>query len=113
MMLHHGPKPEAAYADMLRRLVETKGLKRYAFFFMTEEGRRLPNGLEDVSGYVVDATGRVFSFWTGWDAEHGVPAFRHWDQVQPESDWLEEEDYREALDAVGVGSPGSGHERAP
>ena len=56
MMLHHGPKPDAAYAQMLRRLVESKGLTRYAFFFVAEEGRKLPNGLEETSGHVVDAS---------------------------------------------------------
>jgi len=104
MMLHHGPKPDAAYAQMLRRLVESKGLTRYAFFFVAEEGRKLPNGLEETSGHVVDAKGRVFFFWTGWDTERAVPTLRRWDEVEPEPDWIEEDDYREALDAVGLAS---------
>src|SRR5215212_3225290 len=102
MMLHHGPTPDAAYADVLRHLVESNGLERYAFFFVTEEGRKMPNGLEETSGHVIDADGHVFFFWTGWDAERGVPTFRHWDRVEPEADWLEDEDYREALNKVGL-----------
>ena len=51
-------KPE----DDLHRLIRDEGLRRYGLFFVTGEGKRLPDGWEDASGYVIDDRGRVFSF---------------------------------------------------
>lgn len=102
MGLHHNYEPDPEHAELLRRLVREEGLKRFAFFDVVGEGHRMPNGLEVESGHVVDASGRVFSFWTGWDTERGAPKFHRWDEVRPESDWLEDEEYREALDSVGL-----------
>src|SRR5687768_9414594 len=53
----------------LRRLIRERGLERYGLFFGTGEGSFLPDGTEAGSGYVVDERGRVFFWWTGWDAE--------------------------------------------
>lgn len=102
MALRYSTMADPAHAEALGRLVEAKGIGQHAPFFVAGEGRTMPNGLEEASGYVIDARGRVFSFWTTWDAERGEPAFRYWDEVQPESDWLEDEDYRDALDQVGL-----------
>jgi hypothetical protein len=101
MAINHDTKADPAYTEALDALVKAEGASPYAPFFVAGEGRRMPNGLEETSGYVVDTHGRVFSFWTGWDAERGKMVFRHWDAVEPERDWLEDEEYREALDKVG------------
>ena len=101
MTIHHGAKPDTTYEDMLRRLVEARGLRTFAFFFLTGEGRLLPNGMEVTSGTVVDHTGAVYSFWTAWDDERNEPTLTRWRAIRPHRDWLEDEEYREALAAVG------------
>ena len=86
---------------MLRRLVEAQGLRDFAFFYLTGEGRTLPNGWEVTSGTVVDKTGAVHSFWTSWNEERNEPTLARWREVRPDPGWLEDEEYLEALDAVG------------
>ena len=76
----------AAHAEVLRRLVEAKGLERFAFVDVVGEGRRMPNGLEVQSGCVVDGAGVVHSFWTGWDGPTGQPTLARWTRIVPESD---------------------------
>ena len=102
MTIHHDAKPDAAHGELLCRLVEAKGLRQYAFFFVIGEGRQLPNGLEVTSGTVIDRSGKVYSFWTTWDDERGEPALTRWREIPVEPDWLEESEYREALQAVGL-----------
>ena len=102
MAIQYGAEHDAAPMDMLRRLVREKGLRRFAFFFVTGEGRKLPNGLEVTSGTVIDRTGAVYSFWTAWDDARNEPTLTRWRQIQPDHDWLEDDEYREALDAVGL-----------
>jgi hypothetical protein len=102
MAIHHGAEPDTATDDELRRLVEAKGLNHFAFFFVSGEGRLLPNGHEVISGTVIDRSGLVYSFWTGWDDERNEPMLTRWREIQRDQDWLEEEEFREALDAVGL-----------
>ena len=102
MAIHPGTRPDTANEDMLRRLVEARGLRDFAFFFLTGEGRTLPNGLEVTSGTVIDKSGSVYSFWTDWDKERNEPRLMRWRQVYRDPDWLEDEEFREALDAVGL-----------
>ena len=83
MAIHHGARPDTAHEDMLRRLVEAKGLRDFAFFFLTGEGRMLPNGFEVTSGTVVDRTGAVYSFWTAWDDAQNEPMLTRWRQIRP------------------------------
>jgi hypothetical protein len=102
MAIHHGARPDTATDDELRRLVEAKGLKEFAFFFLSEEGRTLPNGHEVTSGTVIDRSGTVYSFWTGWNDERNEPMLVRWREIRRDSDWLEDEEFRDALDAVGL-----------
>jgi len=88
--------------DLLKQLVQPKGVGRHAFFFVSGEGSKMPNGVEEESGYVLDEQGRVFSFWLGWDAEHSKPALETWQQVQAEPHWLEEPEYCRAQKLVGL-----------
>jgi hypothetical protein len=89
----------------LARLVAARGVGRYASFWEVGEGTFLPDGTEDLSGYVVDEHGRVFFFWTAWDAERDEPAFETWRQVEPEPHWADSEEYREARAVVGLDAP--------
>ena len=102
MAIHHDTRPDAAQADMLRRLVEAGGLRDFAFFYVSGEGRMLPNGLEMTSGTVIDRTGAVYSFWTAWDDARGEPTLTRWRQLEPDPSWLEDPEYRDALDQLGL-----------
>lgn len=66
------------------------------------EGKRLPDGSEDVSGYVLDELGRVFFFWLGWDDECQGVTFSEWEAVEPEPDWTSIGEYRRARQALGL-----------
>lgn len=88
--------------DDLHRLIRDQGLKRYGVFFITGEGIRLPDGSEDASGYVIDDHGRVFSFWLDWDYDRQGVTFTEWEQVEPEPEWNEDAEYRQAREAAGL-----------
>lgn len=102
MAIRYGAGQDAAHMDMLRHLVEGKGLRRFAFFFLTGEGRTLPNGHEVVSGTVLDQSGAVYSFWSAWDDARNKPMLTRWRLVHPDSSWMEDPEYRDALDELGL-----------
>ena len=52
----------------IARLLRTRGIRRHALFLTQREGTTLPDGLEAVSGFVLDGRGRVHRFWLDWDA---------------------------------------------
>lgn len=89
--------------EALRRLIEERGIERYGLFFGTGEGSFFPDGTEEGSGYVVDHLGRVFFWWTGWDAERGAVNFETWEQVEPDPVWTQSAEYRRARRAAGLG----------
>ncbi len=62
----------------------------------------MPNGEEEVSGYVMDQDGRVFFFWTGWDQDTQTEILKTWCEEQPESWWAENSDYRRAREWLGL-----------
>jgi len=82
-----------------------KGLERFAFYLVVGEGKELPNGEGDASGYVVNEDGRVFFFWIGWDDERNTEILEIWREEEPGPDWLEHEPYRQAREAVGLLDP--------
>ena len=61
-----------------------------------------PDGTESMSGNVIDAQGRVYFFWTDWDAERQGPKLGIWRKEEPEEHWLESREYRDARAAVGL-----------
>jgi hypothetical protein len=103
MALQHPVRPtNQGQGDTLERLVRERGLARFAFFLLSGEGTRLPDGSEELSGYVIDERGRVFSFWLSWDEELGEPFLSEWEAETPESHWTENAEYRRARGAVGL-----------
>ncbi len=88
--------------DLLYGLVQTKLPGRHAFFFTSVEGLFMPDGTEEVSGYVIDEQGCVFSFWMDWDARRGAPALGTWKKVEPQPHWVRSREYRQAREAVGL-----------
>jgi hypothetical protein len=97
--------PDPRARAVLDTLIRAKGLKRWAYFFTTGEGCFFPDGTEECSGNVIDEYGRVFFFWTDWDAEHNTPMMRIWEQEEPESRWAASAEYRRARRAVGLPPP--------
>jgi hypothetical protein len=90
-------------AKVERRISEC-GIGRHVVFFEVGEGTLLPDGTEDMSGCVIDAQGRVFSFWTGWDAQRGAVTFDRWEQPELNPRWTTSSEYRQAREAVGLPS---------
>ena len=86
----------------IEALLRERGIGRHATFFETGEGEEFPDGTESMSGSVIDADGRVFSFWTDWDEERVGPTFGIWREETPSDDWLTSEEYRAARAAVGL-----------
>ena len=76
-------------------------MRRYGLFLTTGEGKEMPNGEEEASGYVVDSEGRTYRYWLGWDRSRHEPAFTRWDQTQPKTDWLDDGEYLQALKDAG------------
>ena len=101
-MIHHEAKTEPASTDTLEQLVAAQGVGAFAPFLVTGEGTILPNGDEETSGYVLDATGRVFRFWLAWDGELGAPALTVWRRVEEPGRWREHPEYRRAQDLLGA-----------
>lgn len=94
------PDPDAR--TMLDKLVRERGLERFAYFLVSGEGRTLPNGIEVTSGHVLDTSGRVFRFWTDWDAERNQPAFKTWKLATPNLRWEHIGEYQLARAALGL-----------
>jgi hypothetical protein len=59
----HGPA-----APVLARLFAAQGLPAGAWwpFHVQQEGKRLPGGLEALSGFVLTAAGDVYGWWLDW-----------------------------------------------
>ena len=95
-------EPIEGDAERLHALIAERVPGRHAWFFVTQEGDALPDGTYTESGHVIDEQGRVFAFWTGWDAARNVFTFESWEQVEPESHWSESAEYRRAREAVGL-----------
>lgn len=96
--VHHDVQQRA----VLDRLIRAKGLEAHALFLVTGEGRDLPSGLEETSGYAIDPEGRVFRFWMGADPVTGTPALTTWRRVEPKPYWERKGEYRRARAAVGL-----------
>ena len=92
--------PDAVDLDAL---VVERLAKPFALFFVTPEGEDFPDGTMSESGFAIDHDGRIFAFWTTWDAERGGPMLETWEQVEAEQLWLDDAEYRHAREAVGLG----------
>jgi hypothetical protein len=84
------------------KLLREMGLRHYGLFAVTTEGKPLPDGSESASGYVLDAQGRVFSFWLDWDDDQRRIAFTEFKRVEAEPDWEDDQEFQEARQAAGL-----------
>lgn len=104
MAIHPGTKNSGLTrgAQMLRRLVGARIFGPYEFFFVSGEGEFFKNGVERSSGLVMNQHGQVWSFWTGWDDARDEVTLASWEAVPIEPDWSEDQEYREAREALGL-----------
>jgi hypothetical protein len=106
MAIHPGTqnsdRPSTRDAQVLGRLVKARVFGPYAFFFVSGEGQFFPNGVEESSGFVLDHGGRVYSFWTGWNPDRQEVTLVEWESVDPEPAWIEDDEYRQAREALGL-----------
>ena len=86
----------------IEALQNNLGFGRRAIFHDVGEGTIFPDGTESVSGHVIDEAGRVYFFWTDWDAARGRPVFTTWKQVEPEPSWSASKEYRQARASLGL-----------
>lgn len=61
--------------------LESRGLKRFAVFDVSVEGKIYPNGVDETSGLALNEDGRIWFFWTDWDDEHQQVTIRHWEEL--------------------------------
>lgn len=89
-----GPSRER---DTIARLLAARGIGRHALFLTQREGLDLPDGLEAVSGFVLDDRGRVHGFWLAWDDGAADYALEPFYRVEaPERAFAHDEEYRAA-----------------
>jgi hypothetical protein len=105
--------PQTPVTRVLDQLLQEKGLApgAYTLFFVVGEGSfftapGLAVPLETASGYVLDQSGGVHSFWLEQDAARTKPALTEWETIEPEASWWEEEEYQDARRRLGLSSLG-------
>lgn len=89
----------------IEALLDERGIGRHALFHEVNEGTAFPDGTEAMSGHVVDERGRIYFFWTDWDAERERPRFSTWEEVAAEPAWSSSDEYLDARAAVGLPVP--------
>lgn len=94
--------PREPTSATLRHLLKEKGITRWGVFFATGEGHTMPNGEEEASGYIIDPTGHIHSYWIGWDPDRRAPRFTEWEENPPEAHWQNSPEYRAARQAAGI-----------
>ena len=89
--------------QLIERLLEERGIRRYALFLVQREGLTLPGGVEAVSGFALDGDGRVHGFWLDWDHEKKAYTLAPFYEVdQPESAFPQDQEYRSARRTLGL-----------
>lgn len=86
---------------LIGRLLAERGIGRHALFLMQREGLALPDGLEAVSGFVLDQEGRVHGFWLAWDDERQAPGLTPFYPVrEPDRAFADDAEYHAARRAL-------------
>jgi hypothetical protein len=98
----HAPDRYERAVAAIHALIEARGIGRHALFHEVGEGTAFPDGSESMSGYVIDALGRTYFFWTGWDGAHGRPILAIWEPAETDPAWRTSEEYHLARAAVGL-----------
>ena len=88
---------------LIERLLAERGIGRHALFLVQREGLTLPDGLEAVSGFVLDDAGGAHGFWLAWDEHrrtHTLAPFYRVDD--PERAFARDREYHAARRALGL-----------
>jgi len=99
-MMAQEPASRSRLREVLDQLIREQGLLHYALFFVVGEGIALPDALEEVSGYLVNDQGEVYTFWMSWDDERQRPVFTTWERVEPNPGWDNSPEYHRARAAA-------------
>jgi hypothetical protein len=84
-------------------LLGERGIGRHALFLIQHEGIALPDGLEVVSGFVLDQHGRVHGFWLGWDdKDQRLTLAPFYPVAEPDGEFGQDVEYRAARRALGL-----------
>ena len=87
----------------IARLLHERGIERHALFLTQREGSTLPDGLEAVSGFVLDENGLVDGFWLAWDdAQQALTLAPFYRVDEPEARFAGDPEYRAARRALGL-----------
>jgi len=98
--------PESEERRVIRQLLSRKRLGRYEFFLGQREGRRLPGGLEEVSGFVITEHDVAYAFWLSWDSKSHQYVLHPFRAVPHADDALnDDEEYLEARRKLGLDPP--------
>lgn len=86
----------------ITRLLRERGIGRHALFLTQREGTVLPNGLEVLSGFVLEPSGRVHGFWLAWDERRQAPTLAPFYPVEDAaSAFAEDAEYQAARRSLG------------
>ena len=88
--------------SLIERLVRERGLQRFGLFLVVGEGKALPNGDEDQSGFVIDESGQVYAFWTDWDVARQAVELSEWEPVDDDPVWHDVAEYQRARRQAGL-----------
>jgi hypothetical protein len=100
--IHRVDSAPSQPSSPLERLIRARGLRRFGLFFVAGEDELLPNGDVETSGYVIDEHSQIYSFWTGWDADHNEVIFSEWELVDEEAEWRGVGEYERARATAGL-----------
>jgi hypothetical protein len=88
---------------LIDRLLAERGIGRHALFLTQREGLVLPDGLEAVSGFVLDEEGHVHGFWLGWDDQRQAYILAPFYRIEdPDRAFAEDGEYHAAQRALRI-----------
>ena len=95
-----GVSPERRAVE---RLLREREIGRHVLFLTQREGTPLPNGLETLSGFVLDARGEVHGFWLAWDNAADRLTLAPFYRVRnPDEAFHDDTEYRAARQSLGL-----------
>lgn len=99
---HYAPDRFERSIAAVEALLDDLSIGRRAIFHDVGEGTIFPDGTESMSGHIIDELGRVFIFWTDWDAARERPVFTTWRQIEPSPSLAASKEYRQARASLGL-----------
>lgn len=89
--------------QLITRLLVDRGVARHTLFLTEREGLELPDGVEAVSGFVLDDRGAVHGFWLAWDDDRGDYTLAPFYPVEaPERAFARDPEYQAARRTLGL-----------